>query len=90
MKNKNIYVIALLLLTAGLFVWWGLRGEEKRTREDVSRNVSSTHEPRPGKASSRSGQEFSDGEVGLGEEGEARIGKALSIPPANVKAVACG
>lgn len=87
MKNKNIYVIALLLLTAGLFVWWGLRGEEKRTREDVSRNVSSTHEPRPGKASSRSGQEFSDGEVGLGEEGEARIGKALSIPPANVKAL---
>lgn len=85
MDNKNIYVIALLLSTAGLFVWWGLRGGEKRSRGPVGGNVFSTNAPRHGKASSRSVQEFSDGEAGLGEEGEARIGKALSFPPVVVK-----
>lgn len=86
MKHRNLYVIALLLLTAGLFVWWGLRGGEKRTREDdASQNVSSTNAPREGRVSSRSTQNSVLAAVREDQSGEVRNGKALSIPPGSVR-----
>lgn len=85
MKHLNFYVIALLLLMAGLFVWWGLRGGEKRIREDVIRNVSSSNAPREGKASSRSTHKSVDAAVSDDESGEVRVGNALPIPPVDVR-----
>ena len=87
MKLWNVNFIALLLLTAGILVWWGLRGGGNRSLDDTSRNVTSTNVPRHSKASSRPTQDSADAAERLGASGEVRSGKALSITPADIKAL---